>query len=412
MSTYTTLGGQHVVGNDMLIKGIIESITTVNQFYQVLPFKGIHGNALAYNRELKGQDPMSLVGMVGTGHTSINKDAQHFSRHSTELTTLIGDAQVNGLVQAVGSDFNDATAIQVGAKAKGIGRKFMDDLINGTSASAIDGYLAVGATYVIAEFVLILHTALVKSHASTFNVGTSTVVAKEVTVANLTAALESSNAATAFSGAFGIVVSLADLGTLASGTRTITANFKPLHDKVFDLIHGQAGFDGVDALVSTDMTVTATVADSNAYFTHLDHLIDSVQDKDGMVDYIMMHSRGVRDYTSHLRGVSAAGYDDVMEVKMSSGGVMKVQSYRGVPIFRNDFIQAGWSSGAKHMYLGTLDDGTFTHGISGLTASQSAGLQVQKIGAREDVDAEITRVKWYCGMANFSELGLVKGVTS
>jgi hypothetical protein len=178
--------------------------------------------------------------------------------------------------------------------------------------------------------------------------------------------------------------------------------------KVMDALHGAAGFDGLDSLVSSDMIVTTTVADSNAYFTHLDHLIDSVQDKDGMVDYIMMHSRGVRDYTSHLRGVSAAGYDDVMEVKMSSGGVMKVQSYRGIPIFRNDFVQAT-AGAANHVYVGTLDDGTFTHGISGLTASKSSGMQVQKIGARENVDADITRVKWYCGLASFSELGLVRG---
>ena len=75
---------------------------------------------------------MDLVDVLDTGASSINKDAQRFSRHSTELTTLIGDAQVNGLIQAVGSDFNDATAIQVAAKAKGIGRRYMNLLINGT----------------------------------------------------------------------------------------------------------------------------------------------------------------------------------------------------------------------------------------------------------------------------------------
>jgi hypothetical protein len=137
-------------------------------------------------------------------------------------------------------------------------------------------------------------------------------------------------------------------------------------------------------------------------------MIDQVRDKDGMVDYIMMHSRGVRQYTGFLRAISAAGYDDVMEVKMSSGGIMKVQSYRGIPIFRNDFIQTTAGS-ENHVYVGTLDDGTFTHGITGLTAAKSAGMQVQKLGARENVDAEITRVKWYCGLASFSELGLVRG---
>ena len=46
-----TLGTQRDLTNDVLIKGIIDSVVTVNQFYQMLPFKGIQGNALAYNRE-------------------------------------------------------------------------------------------------------------------------------------------------------------------------------------------------------------------------------------------------------------------------------------------------------------------------------------------------------------------------
>ena len=79
-----TLGTQRHLTNDALIQGIIDSVVTVNQFYQMLPFKGIQGNALAYNR---GND-------------------------SSELTTIIGDAQVNGLIQSVGSDFHDATVVE------------------------------------------------------------------------------------------------------------------------------------------------------------------------------------------------------------------------------------------------------------------------------------------------------------
>ena len=130
-----TLGTQRDLTNDMLIKGIIDSVVTVNQFYAMLPFKGIEGNALAYNRE-GTTDQMSLVGTVNTAHTTILKNAQEFTRHSTELTTLIGDAQVNGLVQAVGSDFHDATAVQVAAKAKGIGRSYMNLLINGNETGS------------------------------------------------------------------------------------------------------------------------------------------------------------------------------------------------------------------------------------------------------------------------------------
>jgi len=126
-----TLGTQRDLTNDMLVKGIIDSIVTVNQFYQHLPFKGIQGNALAYNREAVGKDPQDLVRVLRTGVTGINKYQQTFSRHYTELTTIIGDAKVNGLIQALGSDHNDATAVQVAAKAKGVGRKFMDLMING-----------------------------------------------------------------------------------------------------------------------------------------------------------------------------------------------------------------------------------------------------------------------------------------
>ncbi len=413
MSTTTTLGGQAIVSNDMLIKGIIESISTVNQFYQVLPFKGIHGNALAYNRELVGQDQMDLVSSLDTGATSINKDSQRFSRHSTELTTIIGDAQVNGLVQAVGSDFNDATAIQVAAKAKGIGRHYMNMMINGTATLGGSNHVAGTPTITnVNNLILDLYTALTKRGITTYDLSGSGTKGKAVTLANLQADFEGTTTNTKIVSLFGVdtaTVALTSGGTFSGGTLTLTATGTTIFNLVQDIIHGYVGFDGLSALVTQDnIGSSSAITDAGIYFTALDTMIDQVRDKDGMVDYIMMHSRGVRQYTGFLRAISAAGYDDVMEVKMSSGGIMKVQSYRGIPIFRNDFIQTTAGS-ANHVYVGTLDDGTFTHGITGLTAAKSAGMQVQKLGARENVDAEITRVKWYCGLASFSELGLVRG---
>jgi len=417
MSTTTTLGGQAVISNDMLVKGIIESISTVNQFYQTLPFKGIHGNALAYNRELVGQDQMDLVSSLDTGATSINKESQRFSRHSTELTTIIGDAQVNGLVQAVGSDFHDATAIQVAAKAKGLGRHYMNMMVNGTAV--LGGSNHVTGTPAITEvdtFVLDVYTALAKSGVTTYDLSGSGATGKAVTLANLKVDLDGRGTNDSIVSLLGVTMgagatAISSAGSSADGSVsvTLTATGTTFYNLVQDTIHGYVGFDGLSALVTQDdIGSSSAITDAGAYFTALDTMIDQVRDKDGMVDYIMMHSRGVRQFTSMLRSVSAAGYDDVMEIKMSSGGVMKVQSYRGIPIFRNDFVQATAGS-ANHVYVGTIDDGTFTHGISGLTASKSSGIQVQKIGARENVDADITRVKWYCGLASFSELGLVRG---
>lgn len=399
-----TLGTQRDLTNDMLIKGIIDSVTTVNQFYQALPFKGIEGNALAYNREEAGADQIGLVGAVNTAHTSINKDQQKFTRVSTELTTLIGDAQVNGLIQAVGSDYNDATAVQVAAKAKGIGRKYMDLLINGNKdvASAADTTQAITGAATNDAAAAIIDQLLFDVNA-TLN-GSPIAIGDLDTAAELDAA---SN-----------VVSVGTQTFLSAFTTggAFTATGAAMYNAAVNLLNGNTGFDGIDSFVAGGANDIGT-AGAGSTLDRLDVMIDRCHDKDGMVDYMMMNSAAVRKVTAAFRA-AGTGFE-MMDVKTSSGGVMAVQSYRGVPIYRNDFIGGGTTiSGfgggdgddTTTVYTGTIDDGSYTHGICGLTAKRSAGMQVQKLGAREDVDADITRVKWYCGLAHFSELGLVKGL--
>jgi hypothetical protein len=46
------------------------------------------------------------------------------------------------------------------------------------------------------------------------------------------------------------------------------------------------------------------------------------------------------------------------------------------------------------------------HGLSGITAIDDAGLKIEDVGISETKDETITRVKWYCGLALFSEKGL------
>jgi hypothetical protein len=375
-----TLGNQRGLSQDFLTSGIIESITSVNQFYKMLPFAGIHGNALAYNREDASMDAMNLVGVLNTGHSSINKDAQTFTRHSTELTSIIGDAQVNGLIQAVGSDHHDATAVQVAAKAKGLGRTFMNLLINGNN----DAGFSAGDAWT-SKMDIVLKASL-----------------KAADYAKVDTASETD-----------AVVSIVVDGIIHTGPFTaagaLTTEGATLMNAASVIAHGFKGFDGIEKMVNGKSNDLTGNMGSGNVLDKLDIMIDRVKDKDGMVDYLMMNSSAVRKFSSALRTIGAL--DTTMEVKTSSGGVMAIQSYRGVPIFRNDFVGSanGVDTATDVVYAGTLDDGSFTHGISGLTASKSAGVQVQKIGAREDVDAEITRVKWYTGLANFSELGLVKG---
>jgi hypothetical protein len=306
-----TLAESAKLAQDDLVAGVIENIITVNKMYEVLPFEGIDGNALAYNRENALGDV--ILGTVGTTFSGAGagKAAATFTQVTANLTTVMGDAEVNGLIEATrNSDGNDQTAIQIASKAKSAGRKYQDMLINGSGSGN--------------EF-----AGLIQLCAAGQKVGTG------------------SNG-----------------GALS--------------------------------------------------FAFLDELMDLVLDKDGQVDYITMPARTLRSYKALLRALGGASIEEVIE--LPSGA--EVPSYSGTPIFRNDYIPInqtkGGSTATTTIFAGTLDDGSRTHGIAGLTASKASGIQVVDVGEAEDKDEHIWRVKWYCGLALFSEKGLssADGITN
>ena len=153
---------------------------------------------------------------------------------------------------------------------------------------------------------------------------------------------------------------------------------------------------------------TATVETNGGAlsFAKLDELIDLVTDKDGQVDYLMASARTVRSYFALLRSLGGASIQDT--VQLPSGA--SIPAYRGIPLLRNDYIPVDQTTGSlttgTSMFAGTFDDGSEMHGIAGLTAANSAGIVVEDVGASETKDERITRVKWYVGLANFSEKGL------
>ena len=302
-----TLAESAKLALDDLVAGVIENVITVNRMFEVIPFDGITGNALAYNRE----NVLGNVQVAGVDATITAKAPATFTKVTSELTTIIGDAEVNGLIQATrSSDGNDQTAVQVGSKAKSCGRKYQDMLINGTGADD--------------EFEGIINLC-------------------------------------------------------AEGQKVATGE------------NGQA-----------------------LSFETLDELMDLVVDKDGQVDYLTMHARTLRSYNALLRALGGASIGDV--VTLPSGA--EVPAYRGVPIFRNDYIPVNQTKGTgtntTSIFAGTLDDGSRTHGLAGLTAEEAAGIRVEDVGAAENKDNYITRIKWYCGLALFSEKGLAMadGITN
>lgn len=300
------------LAQDELVAGVIENVITVNPFFEVFQFDGIDGNALTYNRENALGDVQSL----GVGGTITAKAAATFTKVSSSLTKIIGDAEVDGMIQATrSSDGNDQTATQIASKAKSAGRSYQNQMING------DG---TGDT---------------------------------------------------FSGML----------TLVDPTQTIIQD-----------------------------TGGVTTNGGALSFAKMDELLDLVTDKDGQVDYIMAHGRTIRSYLALLRALGGTTPGDVYT--MPSG--KQVPAYRGIPIFRNDWLPVNQTQGSlttgTTMFAGTFDDGSRSHGITGLTAANAAGIQVQPVGTSETKDEDIYRVKWYCGMALFSLKGLaaLKGLSN
>lgn len=297
-----TLAESAKLAQDELASGVIETIVTVNQFFQVLPFDDFDGNSLQYTRE----NAMGGAGNAGVG-TDLSggtfKAPATFTTVNVGLTKIMADAEVDNLIQATRSgDGNDQTALQIASKAKHVGRLYQAQMISGTG----------------------------------------------------------------------------------------TGN----------------QFEGLDILCANDQKVDTGANGGALTFEILDELADLVTDKDGELDYYMMNKRERRKYRSLLRGLGGASINETIELPSGE----EVHAYSGTGIFRNDYIATdqtkGTSTDTSTVWAGTIDDGSRTMGISGLTARNAAGIQVTPIGEKEDADEFIHRIKWYCGFALFSEKGL------
>ena len=135
-----TLAESAKLTQDMLVSGVIENVKTVNPIFDVLPFYEIEGNALGYNRE----NALGDAANYGVGDTITSKASATFTKITSTLTKIIGDAEVDGLIQATRSDITDQQATQIASKAKSCGRLFQDDFINGNSVintKKMDGLL-------------------------------------------------------------------------------------------------------------------------------------------------------------------------------------------------------------------------------------------------------------------------------
>jgi len=127
-----TLSEAQKLSQNDLVGGVIENIVTVNPMFELLPFGTILGNAKTYNRELTLGDSQ----YIGRGDTITAKNGETFTKVTTDLTTIVGDAEINGLDQAQGIGGADAASLQIASKAKSVARTFQNTMVNGLAATA------------------------------------------------------------------------------------------------------------------------------------------------------------------------------------------------------------------------------------------------------------------------------------
>lgn len=135
MASLTLVEAQKIQQNP-LIAGVIESIVTVNQMYNFLPFDQIIGNALLYTREnaIGGVAPIGIGGGSNTIPAGAKTPAT-FTPVTTPLKALIGDALVDHFIETTMGTQNSQRGVQVSSKAKGLGREYQRQFILGDSSA-------------------------------------------------------------------------------------------------------------------------------------------------------------------------------------------------------------------------------------------------------------------------------------
>jgi HK97 family phage major capsid protein len=123
--------------NDMLLRGVIETIITDSSVLQLLPFEDVTGTAITYNRE----DAAPSVAWVDVGDTW-SESTPTFEQVTVPLKILGGDADVDNFLQQTYRNPNDLEAEVIALKAKALAYEFSDTFYNGdtgTNPKEFDG---------------------------------------------------------------------------------------------------------------------------------------------------------------------------------------------------------------------------------------------------------------------------------
>lgn len=277
--------------NDLLVRGVIETIVQESSILTILPFEDVNGTAITYNRESAA--PTVAWYDVGDSWT---ESTPTFTQVTAALKILGGDADVDNFLQGTYRDPNDLEAEVIALKAKAVAYEF----------------------------------------SQTFYDGDTSLETKQ--------------------------------------------------------------FDGLARIVDVNQTISMGVNGAALTLDRMDELIDLV--RPGRPDALCMAKR-TRRKLSALRRSSG----NLLETDVDAFG-RRALYYDGIPILVDDFIPTTEVQGTSGSVCSSIY--ALKLGRQGVTGLENAGVRIERVGELETKDATRHRIKWYCGLALFSTLGLAR----
>jgi HK97 family phage major capsid protein len=121
--------------NDLLLRGVIETIVKESELLARLPFMEVTGTAVTYNREAT----MPAAGFYEVGDTW-TEATPTFTQVTANLKIMGGDADVDNFVQATYADPNDIEAEVISNRAKAIAHLYSESFFNGDSGINVKSF--------------------------------------------------------------------------------------------------------------------------------------------------------------------------------------------------------------------------------------------------------------------------------
>ncbi len=125
------------LSNDVLLKGVIETIVTASDVLKILKFIDIVGNGLTYNRE----NTLPGINFYDVGDTWV-ESTPTFTQDTATLKIMGGDADVDEFLKATRSNIQNLQAVVTELKSKALSRQFEDSFVYGdesVNAKSFDG---------------------------------------------------------------------------------------------------------------------------------------------------------------------------------------------------------------------------------------------------------------------------------